>query len=167
MVRKRGEPVIWPLLRTENPLELKDYKTEFKKGEPFSSEGLVVTAYYENGDVLTLQPAETTSHGFYTIDSSAYRSDAINESFSIVITYLYEKITYQVTVGDAYIITIEYGNGQPNGTASVTSGEKYTLPAAPVRTGYTFLGWKVGEDAALQQPGSTSLPTSRSRLNGR
>ncbi len=149
---KEGEPVIWPLLRTENPLELKDYKTEFKKGEPFSSEGLVVTAYYENGDVLTLQPAETTSHGFYTIDSSAYRSDAINESFSIVITYLYEKITYQVTVGDAYIITIEYGNGQPNGTASVTSGEKYTLPAAPVRTGYTFLGWKVGEDAALQQP---------------
>ncbi len=52
-----------------------------------------------------------------------------------------------------YTITINYDNGEENGTAKVIQGEKYTLPDKPTKDGYVFKGWTVGSGSDYLQPG--------------
>ena len=55
--------------------------------------------------------------------------------------------------GDApqtgYTVTIKYGNSQPDTIVNYVEGTIITLPSAPTKPGYIFMGWKYG-DATYQ-----------------
>ena len=132
---KDGAPVVWELTALE--LNYSECTTEYRLNEEFSSEGLKVTAVF---NWETRVAAET-----FTVDSKAVNLLKAG-SYDVTVTYLGVSATYSVTV-KPFTVTIVYGNGTANGTATVNEGgeNNYTLPAAPARTGYTFNGWKVGE----------------------
>ena len=147
-------PTIWNKA-VEIQLDTSKCTTRFRKGEPFSSENLVVKVRYENETQLK----EVTEN--ITINSTEYKADELGE-YTITVSYLtYLKTTYTVKVDNAYTITINYGyDGMPSETELVFVSEGFTLPAAPSRTGYKFLGWKVGEEEELRGAGEKITPTA-------
>ena len=70
-----------------------DYKTEFKVGDTFTSEGLVVTAHYDGKD-----DEEVTG---FEVDSSAVNMNEVG-IYTVTVSYTVEEVTnsatYQVTV---------------------------------------------------------------------
>ncbi len=147
-------PTIWNKA-VEIELDTSKCTTRFRKGEPFSSENLVVKVRYENETQLK----EVTEN--IDVDSTEYKADELGE-YTITVSYLtYLKTTYTVKVDNAYTITINYGyDGMPSETELVFVSEGFPLPAAPSRTGYKFLGWKVGEEEELRGAGEKITPTA-------
>lgn len=137
----------WPNLER---LELTEYTKEFLLNDTFSTGDLTVTAVYDD------HTTETLGADDYTVDSSAVdmTKDGI---YTVTVTHRYIEATYEITVKlHTYTVTVVYGNGDANETKSVTEGkDNYTLPAEPHKTGYAFLGWKVGDGEELKQADET------------
>ena len=99
------------------------------------------TRYVKTGDSFTV-PLSLSRGGYdfdgWEVNGKTYRYP---ESFTVMgDTTLTARWTKLLTV------TVDYGiEGMSPVKASVRSGEKYTLPAAPGRDGYAFDGWTVGE----------------------
>ena len=140
----------WPLL---TDLVLEGYAetlyvgtdSDFTTGENFK-----VYAVYDG--VKSKDPLAADK---YTVDSSAVKMDT-EGNYPVTVTYLFKTATYTVHVEvKTYTVTIVYDNGTQNGSATVRSdAPEYALPAAPTKTGYTFLGWQVGTDTELKAAGT-------------
>ncbi len=83
-------------------------KTEYTVGESFSSDGIVVTATYDDATTATI------ASGSYTVDSSAYKSSTVG-TYSITVSYTESEVTktssYSVTVAEADVEETDTGYG--------------------------------------------------------
>ena len=117
------------------------YPTEFYEGNPFSTEGLVVTATYANGKYKIVTPTSITSP-----DMSTAADDV-----EITVTYteggVTKTATYTIDILAASTNTVTWVvNGSAYTTTTPNAGPNLALPDAPVpaehgMTGYTFMGW--------------------------
>ena len=73
-------------------LSLSGAKTDFKEGDSFSSEGLIVTAIYDDESFT-----EEVIESGYTIDSSEF-DGAHHGTYTIMVSYSGKSTTYDVTV---------------------------------------------------------------------
>ncbi len=150
-----GGAEVWPEI-TALTLDTTQCPTTFAKGNEFSYEGLTVTAVYDDGTNKSIAAGE----GGYTVDSAAYQKDTPG-TYTITVSYLYASAHYDVTVAESFTVTVDYNDGDttPSEEFHVFENGAFELPAAPTRTGYKFLGWKVGEEETLHDPGD-KIPVS-------
>ena len=81
-----------------------------------------------------------SSNGMFSYYSNFEDALAVAENDSgAVITY----VGSSETAATLYTVTIVYGNGTDNMVLNLPAGS-YTLPAAPSKPGYIFLGWRNG-----------------------
>ncbi len=116
--------------------------TSFTVGDSFTSEGLVVTASYEEGGCSnrTVTPTSVS-----TPDMSSVGDDK-----TVTVTYtegdVTETATYTITINSLPTYTIRFFDGttQIGANQEVTSGQSATKPSDPADctdNGYTFVGW--------------------------
>ena len=111
---------------------------EFKTGDAFSYEGLIVTAKYSNCSNRTVTPKSVS-----TPDMS------VAGKKTVTVTYeeneVSKEASYEITVSDPATYTISfYNNGELIGEAqNVIEGQSPEVPADPKAEceGYTFYGW--------------------------
>ena len=115
--------------------------TSFTVGDSFTSEGLVVTASYEEGGCSnrTVTPTSVSSPDMSTTGTK-----------TITVTYTEGDVTktktYEITVEPAPTYTIRFFDGttQIGANQEVTSGQSAIKPSDPADctdNGYTFVGW--------------------------
>ena len=113
--------------------------TTNKVAEKFISNGSFsssVTAYLVDGFNYELKSGD----GMFSYYSNFEDALAAAENDSgAVITY----VGSSETAATLYTVTIVYGNGTDNMVLKLPAGS-YTLPAAPSKPGYIFLGWRNG-----------------------
>lgn len=117
------------------------YPTEFYEGNPFSTEGLIVTATYANGKYKVVTPTSITSP-----DMSTAADDV-----EITVSYTEGGVTktdsYTIDILAASTNTVTWiVNGSTYTTTTPNAGPNLALPDDPVpasygMTGYTFMGW--------------------------
>lgn len=90
------------------------------------------------GEALgTLPEPVRTGHkfaGWYTAETGGTKAEA-NDTLTTDVTY------YAHWTANTYTVTLDYGNGNTNGTMSVTYGGTYSGLADPTWDNYTFTGW--------------------------
>lgn len=110
-------------------------KLRYTAGETLDVKGLRVVAVYDD-------TSEEEITGF-TVDKTVLEvgDSRVNVSYGGASQYFAISVTRKRT----YTLTFT-GEGIDEFTASVTEGERAEEPETPVREGYTFDGWFVGED---------------------
>ena len=115
--------------------------TSFTVGDAFTSEGLVVTASYEEGGCSNRTVTPTSV-------SSPDMSSTGNKSVTVTYTEsgVTKSKTYNITVNAAPTYTIRFFDGttQIGANQEVTSGQSAIKPSDPADctdNGYTFVGW--------------------------
>ena len=107
-------------------------------------EDMPVLTYTANGfiggDTMTSEPelscdADMTVAGTYEIIVSG-------GSASSNYTLAYQKGT--LTVNNRWLVTVKYENGDADVSSYVEPGSSLKLPAAPSKSGYTFVSWSDG-----------------------
>ena len=113
--------------------------TTFTVGDAFTSEGLVVTASYDDCSDRTVSPTSVS-----TPDMSS------DGDKTVTVTYTESGVTktktYTITVNPLPTYTIRFFDGttQIGANQEVTSGQSATKPSDPADctdNGYTFVGW--------------------------
>ena len=110
-----------------------DAPTGFISNGSFSSS---VSAYLADGLDYQLEGSDGMFSYYDTL--SAAMAAAANDN-GAVITYVGGEAAVQ-----SYTVTIVYGNGTENFVQTLPAGS-YTLPTAPTKPGYIFLGWRCGD----------------------
>ncbi len=114
--------------------------------------------HYYYGDAIVAPEATdyvvgNTTYTFKGGEADGDSDAEVGETLPATVT---ETITYKAIYTDLTVwdVTVEFGNGDADATGKVEDGKTYTVPAAPTREGYRFMGWyvngeKVSDDITI------------------
>ena len=122
------------------------HPTAFYTGDAFSSEGLVVTAHYDNGTERVVSPTSITGY-----DMGATGAQTVTVSYTE--KAVTKTATYDITVSARPVFTVTYSDGGSDTEASGGSG--VTLPVRSDSGDWKFQGWSESEVASE----TTTAPT--------
>lgn len=123
------------------------------------SDTIAVTATIPAGYKLVMSNSNGNVAGAKLSDDGGYitvtAKSAGSATISVSIVSDDDSITLvtkscNVVVGASYTVTIVYGNGAADGIVYIAQGESYKLPAAPSKSGYSFIGWR-GDDGSIHK----------------
>ena len=115
------------------------YPVAFYKDDPFSFEGLVVTAHYDNGTERAVTPASITGY-----DMSAIGTQTVTVSYTE--KAVTKTATYDITISARPLFTVTYSDGGSDTEASAGAG--VTLPVRSDNGDWKFQGWSEAEIAS-------------------
>ncbi len=122
------------------------HPTAFYTGDAFSSEGLVVTAHYDNGTERVVSPTSITGYDMGTTGAQ-----------TVTVSYTEKAVTktatYDITVSARPVYTVTYSDGGSDTEAS--GGAGVTLPVRSDSGDWKFQGWSESEVASE----TTTAPT--------
>ena len=122
------------------------YPTAFYTGDAFSSEGLVVTAHYDNSTERPVTPDSITGYNMSTAGSQ-----------TVTVSYTEKDVTktatYTITVTERPLFTVTYSDGGSDTEASAGAG--VTLPVRSDNGDWKFQGWSETEIASA----TSTVPT--------
>lgn len=127
--------------RTLDRITASGAKSRFDASEPFSSEGLVVTAHFSTGDTEPVEAGDGTSG--YTLDSSKF-VEGTPGTYEITVRYQGQETTYEVTVVQLTGLELDLSGFNP----LVKTGETFSADALKVRAKYAN-GTEGGETVDL------------------
>ena len=127
-----------------------NYTLAYQKGTLIVNNRWLVTVKYENGDADVSSyvepgssfklPAAPSKSG-YTFVGWSDGSKTYEPGDSVPIT---GNVTFTAVWKQLFTVTVAYDNGTAEKTEQVVDGDTFTLPAAPGKSGYTFLHWSDG-----------------------
>lgn len=132
------------------------YLTSFYIDDDFSSEGLVVTAHYDNGTERSVIPASITGYDMSAIGTQ-----------TVTVSYTEKGVTktapYDITISARPLFTVTYSDGGSDTEESAGAG--VTLPVRSDKGDWKFQGWsetelKVSTAVAPTLLTGTYYPTS-------
>ncbi|MCM1368588.1 MAG: InlB B-repeat-containing protein [Roseburia sp.] len=131
-----GETPTQPTL-TEIVLTSLPTKLEYRIGEQFSADGLVVTAKYSDGSSSVVASSQ------YTVTVVDTTTSGVK---TITVTHSGKTKTFDITVLARYTVSYSANSGSytPSGmpaSDSAAAGDKITAPTAPTLKGFAFSGW--------------------------
>lgn len=145
-------PVLSSIAITSQPI-----KTSYNEGETFSTEGIIVTATYENGYTRAItEYTYSPSKALSTSDEAviiSYSEGGVTKTADIVI---------EVKELPKYTVTF-YDNGTHTELVEATYRSGVNAPSASTIEGYTFVGWSTSpcETESQEQPTIVSLAEGR------
>lgn len=124
------------------------YQTSFYKGDDFSSEGLVVTAHYDNGTERSVAPASITGY-----DMSAIETQTVTVSYTE--KGVTKTATYDITISARPLFTVSYSDGGSD--TELSAGAGVTLPVRSDNGDWKFQGWSEIKIASETETAPTIL----------
>ena len=113
-----------------------EYPTEFTEGDEFSSEGLVVTATYEDSSSKTVTPTSITGYNMSTLD----------EYQTVTVSYTESEVTktaiYTIIVNSLPTHTATFSVNGETTSEDFKEGADIEFPSTPAdKGGKKFAGW--------------------------
>ena len=120
-------------------------------------DGRTTTTSQTYGTALTL-PATPTRAGYTFVGWYTSSTGGSQVTSSTTYTTAGSTTYYARWTSNAYTITWNMGDGKTETTNQVY-GTNLTLPTAPTKTGYTFMGWYTAKTSGTQVTGNTIYQT--------
>ena len=99
-----------------------------------------VDAYIDSANEANARVTGNGQYAYFQTVSEA-ESYAANIHDAVV-----TDISVRPVEGETWTVTVNYNNGTSSTAKIVANGDKFDLPTAPTRSGYTFGGWRCGNN---------------------